>query len=74
MGTWAPLGLYVRQGRLADDDPTVTLGIYAQAMTSSDNDRERLRLLVEGDDSPLNDNENDVPERAHAERSALAAR
>ena len=43
-------------------------------MTSSDDDRKRLRLLVEDDDSPLNDNENDVPERAHAERSALVAR
>jgi hypothetical protein len=30
--------------------PTVTLGIYAQAMTSSDDDHERLRLLVEGYD------------------------
>src|SRR4029077_4651328 len=34
--------------QLGHTDPTVTLGIYAQAMTSSDNDRERLRLLVEG--------------------------
>lgn len=37
-------------GQLGHTDPTVTLGIYAQAMTSSDDDRERLRLLVEGDD------------------------
>lgn len=36
--------------QLGHTDPTVTLGIYAQAMTSSDDDRERLRLLVEGDD------------------------
>jgi integrase len=34
--------------QLGHTDPTVTLGIYAQAMTSSDEDRERLRLLVEG--------------------------
>jgi integrase len=36
--------------QLGHTDPTVTLGIYAQAMTSSDDDRERLRLLVEGAD------------------------
>lgn len=36
--------------QLGHTDPTVTLGIYAQAMTSNDDDRERLRLLVEGDD------------------------
>jgi integrase len=36
--------------QLGHTDPTVTLGIYAQAMTASDEDRERLRLLVEGDD------------------------
>jgi integrase len=36
--------------QLGHTDPTVTLGIYAQAMTSSDDDRERLRLLVEGGD------------------------
>jgi hypothetical protein len=36
--------------QLGHTDPTVTLGIYAQAMNSSDDDRERLRLLVEGDD------------------------
>ncbi len=36
--------------QLGHADPTVTLGIYAQAMTSSDDDRERLRLLVEGRD------------------------
>jgi integrase len=36
--------------QLGHTDPTVTLGIYAQAMTSSDADRERLRLLVEGGD------------------------
>lgn len=35
---------------LGHTDPTVTLGIYTQAMTSSDDDRERLRLLVEGGD------------------------
>jgi integrase len=34
--------------QLGHTDPTVPLGIYAQAMTSSDDDRERLRLLVEG--------------------------
>lgn len=37
-------------GQLGHTDPTVTLGIYAQAMNSSDDDRERLRLLVEGSD------------------------
>jgi hypothetical protein len=31
-------------------DLTITLGTYAQAMTSSDDDRERPRLLVEGSD------------------------
>lgn len=36
--------------QLGHTDPAVTLGIYAQAMTSSEDDRERLRLLVEGDD------------------------
>jgi integrase len=36
--------------QLGHTDPTVTLGIYAQAMTSSDHERERLRLLVEGAD------------------------
>jgi integrase len=38
--------------QLGHTDPTVTLGIYAQTMTSSDDDRERLRLLVEGADMP----------------------
>jgi len=32
--------------QLGHTNPTVTLGIYAQAMTSSDDDRERLRLLI----------------------------
>jgi integrase len=41
--------------QLGHTDPTVTLGIYAQAMTSSDNDRERLRLLVEGGDLAVHD-------------------
>ena len=36
--------------QLGHTDPTVTLGIYAQAMTSRDEDRERLRSLVEGGD------------------------
>jgi hypothetical protein len=42
--------------QLGHTDPTVTLGIYAQAMTSSDDDRERLRLLVEGGDLAVHDN------------------
>jgi hypothetical protein len=41
--------------QLGHTDPTVTLGIYAQAMTSSDEDRERLRLLVEGGDLAVDD-------------------
>jgi integrase len=36
--------------QLGHTHPSLTLGIYAQAMTASDEDRERLRLLVEGDD------------------------
>jgi len=32
--------------QLGHTDPTVTLGIYAQAMTASDRDRERLKELV----------------------------
>jgi hypothetical protein len=36
--------------QLGHTDPTVTLGIYAQAMTSSAHDHERLRLLVKKDD------------------------
>lgn len=34
--------------QLGHTHPSLTLGIYAQAMTASDEDRERLRLLVEG--------------------------
>jgi len=33
---------------MGHDDPKVTLGIYAKVMRSSDEDRERLRQLVEG--------------------------
>ncbi len=29
-------------------DPTVTLGLYAKAMSATEEDRERLRTLVEG--------------------------
>jgi integrase len=36
--------------QLGHTDPAVTLGINAQAMTSSNDNRERLRLLVEGSD------------------------
>jgi hypothetical protein len=45
--------------QLGHTDPTVTLCIYAQAMTSSDDDRERLRLLVEGDDLAVEDQKRD---------------
>jgi integrase len=45
-------------GQLGHTDPTVTLGIYAQAMTSSDDDRERLRLLVEGGDLQVDETRN----------------
>ena len=50
--------------QLGHTDPTVTLGIYAQAMTSSDDDRERLRLLVEGGDLAADGSgsENGAPE------------
>lgn len=41
--------------QLGHTDPTVTLGIYAQAMTSGDDDRERLQLLVEGADLAVED-------------------
>jgi integrase len=34
--------------QLGHSNPTVTLGIYAQVMRVSDEDRERLRALVEG--------------------------
>jgi integrase len=43
--------------QLGHTDPTVTLRIYAQAMTSSDDERERLRLLVDGHDMPANEYE-----------------
>jgi hypothetical protein len=36
--------------QIGHSSPTVTLGIYAQVMRASDEDRERLRALVEGDD------------------------
>jgi hypothetical protein len=46
--------------QLGHTDPTVTLGIYAQAMTSSNDDRERLRLLVEGADLAVDGSESDI--------------
>jgi integrase len=45
--------------QLGHTDPTVTLGIYAQAMTASEDDRDRLRLLVEGDDLTADGRETD---------------
>jgi integrase len=36
--------------QLGHTHPSLTLGIYAQAMTASDEDRKRLRLLVTGGD------------------------
>ena len=35
--------------QMGHTDPTVTLGIYAQVMNTSEDDRARLRALVEGD-------------------------
>ena len=36
--------------QIGHSSPTVTLGIYAQVMRTSDEDRKRLRQLVEGSD------------------------
>jgi integrase len=36
-------------GQMGHTDPTVTLGLYAKVMSVGDEDRERLRRLVEGD-------------------------
>jgi hypothetical protein len=52
-------------------DPLVTLGIYAQAMTASDDDRERLRLLVEGDNLT---GDRTRPDRATGEKWLLSQR
>jgi integrase len=36
-------------GQMGHTDPTVTLGLYAKVMNVGEDDRERLRALVEGD-------------------------
>jgi hypothetical protein len=36
--------------QIGHSNPMVTLGIYAQVMRVSDDDREPLRMLVEGDE------------------------
>jgi hypothetical protein len=36
--------------QMGHTDPTVTLGIYAQVINASDEDRKRLRTLVQGSD------------------------
>ncbi len=46
--------------QLGHTDPTLTLGIYAQAMTANDDDRERLRLLVEGSDLAVGGTESGI--------------
>ena len=39
-------------GQMGHTDPTVTLGLYAKVMQVSDQDRERLRQLVDGAELP----------------------
>jgi hypothetical protein len=50
--------------QLGHSDPSVTLGIYAQVMRASDDDRERLRRLVEGG--------NELPADATSEQAVAA--
>jgi integrase len=58
--------------QLGHTDPTVTLGIYAQAMTSNDDDRERLRLLVEGADLAVDGSGSDIGASASTTTASMA--
>jgi integrase len=64
-------------GQMGHTDPSVTLGIYAQVMQASDEDRGRLRALVEGDylavaGSGELDGSGSAPVKAAAEASETA--
>lgn len=58
--------------QLGHTDPTVTLDIYAHAMTSSDDDRERLRLLVEGADLAVDGSGSDIRGATSTARASTA--